>query len=180
MESVLQKEVIENVVEAALQIDPTQSAKIVKSCQDIPGQELFQYLDEEGHRQPIDSSNINDYLREVTGLEFTAKDFRTWAGTVLAAQEFYNMEQVTSQTQGKKNVTQGIKNVAEHLGNRPATCRKYYVHPAVIDAYMDNSLFPFLENASTDYNSDSPYSLRPEEVGVLKLLEHNLLQENRE
>ncbi len=165
-------------VEHDIEFRDRRLAKIVKTCQDIPGQELFQYLDDEGHRQPIDSSDINDYLREITGLEFTAKDFRTWAGTVLAAQEFYDMGQVSSQTQAKKNVTQAIKNVAEHLGNRPATCRKYYVHPAVIEAYTDNSLFPFLENASAEYQSDSPHSLRPEEVGVLKLLEHNLLQEN--
>ncbi|GAB1542433.1 DNA topoisomerase IB [Scytonema sp. NUACC21] len=166
-------------VDHDIELSDRRLAKIVKSCQDIPGQELFQYIDEEGHRQPIDSGTVNEYLREVTGLDFTAKDFRTWAGTVLAAQELYELGEFKSQTQAKKNVTQAVKNVAEYLGNRPATCRKYYVHPAILDAYMANSLFQFLEEAS-DIKTNSPYSLRPEEVGVLKLLEQNLLEESQQ
>jgi DNA topoisomerase-1 len=162
-------------VDHDIELSDRRLAKIVKRCQDIPGQELFQYLDEEGHRQRIGSDDVNNYLREMTGLEFTAKDFRTWGGTVLAAQELCEIGRFESQTQAKKNVTQAIKNVAQHLGNRPATCRKYYVHPAVIDAYMDESLFQVME--ASNQKTTSPHSLRPEEEAVLKLIEQYLLQE---
>ena len=164
-------------VDHDIELSDRRLAKIVKSCQDIPGQELFQYLDEEGHRQAIGSDDVNNYLREMTGLDFTAKDFRTWGGTVLAAQELCEMGRFESQTQAKKNVTEAIKNVAEHLGNRPATCRKYYVHPAVLDAYMDDSLFEFME--ASNQKTASSDSLRPEEAAVLKLIEQHLLQESK-
>jgi len=160
-----------------IELSDRRLAKIVKRCQDIPGQELFQYLDDDGQHQPIDSDDINSYLREITGLDFTAKDFRTWSGTVLAALELYDLGSFDSQTQGKKNVTQAIKDVAKQLGNRPATCRKYYVHPAIIDAYLDGSLFQTMETAITQKIADSPLALRPEEQAVLKLLEQHLIQE---
>lgn len=158
-----------------LELRDRRLAKIVKRCRDIPGQELFQYIDEEEHHQSIDSGDVNEYLREITGLDLTAKDFRTWFGTVLAAHELYDLGPFETKTQAKKNVTEAIKRVAQYLGNRPATCRKYYVHPAVIDAYMDNSLFQYMEKASNQKEASSN-SLRPEEVGVLKILEENLLQ----
>jgi DNA topoisomerase I len=165
-------------VDHDIELSDHRLAKIIKRCQDIPGQELFQYLDEEDKRQSIDSGDINDYLKEITDLDFTAKDFRTWAGTVLAAQEFYEIGRFESQTQAKKNVTQAIKNVAQHLGNRPATCRKYYVHPAVIDAYMNDSLFDFMEKAQNQKRASS-HNLNPEEEAVLKLIEQHLLQESK-
>lgn len=163
-------------VDHDIELSDRRLAKIVKSCRDIPGQELFQYIDDAGQHQPIDSGAINDYLREITNLDFTAKDFRTWAGTVLAAQELNNMGAFESQTEAKKNVTQAIKDVAKQLGNRPATCRKYYVHPAIIDAYMDESLFQALKT-TTSKKEDSPLELRSEEKAVLKLLEQHLIQE---
>ena len=161
-----------------IELSDRRLAKIVKRCQDIPGQELFQYLDDDGQHQPIDSADVNAYLQEITGLDFTAKDFRTWGGTVLAAQELNELGPFESQTEGKKNVTQAIKDVAERLGNRPATCRKYYVHPFVIDAYMDGTLFETMK-APTHKTTASPSELRPEEQAVIKILEYHLIQESQ-
>jgi DNA topoisomerase-1 len=111
-------------------------AKVVKACQDLPGQHLFQYVDESGAPQVVTSADVNDYLREVTGRDFTAKDFRTWAGTVLAAIELGEMEGFSSASHAKRNITAAIKRVAERLGNTPTVCRKCYVHPQVVEAYL--------------------------------------------
>lgn len=121
-------------------VEDRRLARIVQNCRDIPGQELFQYYDFEGKRQSIDSSDVNDYLREITGQDFTAKDFRTWAGTVCALMAFTAMRPCESQSHAKQNVSAAIKAVAEQLGNTPTVCRKYYVHPAVIDAYQDGHI----------------------------------------
>jgi DNA topoisomerase I len=115
-------------------------AKIIRRCLDLPGYELFQYLDDAGEPQTIDSSHVNEYLRAITGEDFTAKDFRTWAGTLMAVQILAQMEQCSSTNRAKKNVLKAIKTVAEGLGNTPAICRKSYVHPMVIEAYSDGSL----------------------------------------
>ncbi|MEW5860182.1 MAG: DNA topoisomerase IB, partial [Cyanobacteriota bacterium] len=118
--------------------------------------------------------DVNSYLREITDEDFTAKDFRTWAGTVLAARELKEMEPYESQTQAKKNISQAIKAVAKELGNKPATSRKYYVHPAVIDAYLEGTLGETLEKYQESDSDDSPYSLRPEERAVVAILERSL------
>jgi DNA topoisomerase-1 len=114
-------------------------AKIVKACRDLPGYELFQYVDDDGTTQTIDSADVNDYLREISGQDFTAKDFRTWAGTVLAAQALAAVEGFSSKTHAKRNVVQAIESVAKRLGNTRAVCRKCYIHPAILDAYMDGA-----------------------------------------
>jgi DNA topoisomerase-1 len=119
-------------------------ARIIKQCQDLPGQELFQYVDTEGETCTITSSDVNAYLRDITGQDFTAKDFRTWSGTVLAAQELDEAGPCTSDSDGKKKIVAAVKRVAGRLGNRPATCRKYYIHPAVFESYADGSLFPIM------------------------------------
>jgi DNA topoisomerase-1 len=112
-----------------------QLANIIKRLQDLPGQELFQYLDDDGEPQTIGSGDVNDYLREVSGREFTAKDFRTWAGTVLAALALSQYGPPSSESQAKHNVVRAIEFVAARLGNTPAISRKCYVHPDVIEAY---------------------------------------------
>jgi len=114
--------------------------KIVRRCRDLPGYELFQYLDENDQPQVIDSSDVNAYLRKITGQDFTAKDFRTWAGTLLAVQALAGSGQCTSKTGAKKNVLAAIKVVAEQLRNTPAICRKSYIHPRVLEAYSDGYL----------------------------------------
>jgi DNA topoisomerase I len=115
-------------------------SRIVKRCQDLPGQQLFQYVDERGHRRSIESADVNAYLREVTGGDFTAKDFRTWSGTVLAAWALHELAPDTAKAPVKRNVVRAIESVSARLGNTVAVCRKCYVHPAVVDAYLDGSL----------------------------------------
>ena len=109
---------------------------IVKKIQDLPGHELFQFVDHEGNTHKIHSEDVNQYLQEITGEHFTAKDFRTWAGTVLAAMLLREFEPYTTQTQAKKNVVEAIKSVSQRLGNTPSVCRKCYVHPAVLEGYF--------------------------------------------
>jgi DNA topoisomerase-1 len=128
-----------------IQLDDPRLAKIVKKCRDIPGYELFQYYDEAGNICDVTSADVNDYIREITGEDFTAKDFRTWGGTGLATLALEEIGAAETQTEQKKNIVEAVKRVSRQLGNRPATCRKYYVHPAVLDAYSDGSLFDELK-----------------------------------
>ena len=149
-------------------------AKIVGRCRDLPGQELFQYLDEDGHPRAIDSAEVNAYLREAAGREFTAKDFRTWAGTVLASLALREFEAFDSEAQAKKNVVRAIEHVAERLGNTPSVCRKCYVHPEVIEAYLDGSMLQTLRQRAEDEIRDGLSNLRPEEAAVVALLQQRL------
>jgi DNA topoisomerase-1 len=110
-------------------------ARIVSRCTDLPGEVLFQFVDDDGALQPIESSHVNEYLRAIAGADITAKDFRTWAGTVLAAEELLSLTPPT-----KRNVVDAIKRVANRLGNTPAVCRRCYVHPEVVDAYLEGKL----------------------------------------
>jgi DNA topoisomerase-1 len=115
-------------------------AHAIKACRDIPGYDLFQYYDEDGERHPVGSADVNAYLQEVTGQDYTSKDFRTWAGTVLAAQMLRDLEKVDSDTKAKKNIVSAVEAVAKRLGNTKAVCRKCYIHPAIFDAYLDGSM----------------------------------------
>ena len=119
-------------------------ATVIQRCQDLPGQVLFQYLDDDGVRQSVDSADVNAYLREITGQDITAKDFRTWAGTLLTFCALSAMGDSPSPTDGNRNIVAAIKDVALRLGNTPAVCRASYVHPAVLDAYLDGDLPPVL------------------------------------
>ena len=121
----------------AVDLHDARLARIVKACRDLPGYELFQYVDESGDRQTICSDDVNAYLRRISGDDFTAKNFRTWAGTVLAAQALARLARFKSQTEAKRNVLRAIECVASRLGNTKAVCRKAYIHPAIFAAYMD-------------------------------------------
>jgi DNA topoisomerase-1 len=154
-------------------------ARAVKQCQELPGQELFQYLDADGQRQRVDSADVNDYLRDITGDEFTAKDFRTWAGTVAASLALQEVERLDPDAPAKHNVTEAIRRVAERLGNTPSVCRKCYVHPGVIDAYLDGDMAATLEEAASKRLSSRPHALRAEEAAVLGLLKARLARERR-
>jgi DNA topoisomerase-1 len=123
-------------------INDKRLARIVKRCRDLPGDELFQYLDDDGERRSIGSSDVNDYLRSITGEDFTAKDFRTWAGTVLAAIALHECGQAPSQTCAKRHIVEAVKRTAERLGNTPAVCKRCYVHPLILDAYGRGELVP--------------------------------------
>jgi DNA topoisomerase-1 len=152
-------------------------ARIVQRCQGIPGQELFQYLDEGGVRRTVTSEDVNDYLREISGEEFTAKDFRTWAGTVLAAMALQELGAFGSEAQGKKNVVQAIERVAGRLGNTPAVCRKCYVHPAVLESYLDGTMLETLKERTEAELKHLPEHIDPEEAAVLALLRVRLGEE---
>jgi DNA topoisomerase-1 len=152
-------------------------ARIVKRCQELPGQQLFQYVDEEGRILDIDSADVNAYLREISGAEFSAKDFQTWAGTVLAAMALQEFETFDTQVQAKKNVVRAIERVAEKLGNTPTVCRKCYVHPAVLDAYMDGSMIESLRQEVDREMTEFLGELKPEEAAVMGLLRNRLARE---
>lgn len=154
-------------------------ARIVQRCRDLPGQELFQYLDESGNVHDVGSADVNDYLRSVGGREFTAKDFRTWVGTVLALLALQEFETFDSQVQARKNIVRAIESVAERLGNTPAVCRKCYVHPALLDAYLDGTLLDALERRASRVMTESLAKLKPEEAAVLALLQRRLAAEPR-
>jgi len=145
-------------------------AKIVKKCQDMPGQELFQYQLESGEYVKVDSADVNEYLREITQEDFTAKDFRTWHGTGLMAQQLAALGPAATETEAKRNAVIAVKETAQHLGNRPAACRKYYIHPAVFDSYSNQTLFSAMLNIPS--GSKGPAGeLSPVEVAVLGLVE---------
>jgi DNA topoisomerase I len=148
-------------------------AKIVRDCQDLPGYELFQYVEEDGVVRDIGSADVNEYLREIAGEEFTAKDFRTWAGTVLAAKALREVKAFDTQAQAKRNVVAAIEKVAERLGNTKAVCRKCYIHPAVLNAYLDGNLVQTLKQRAADM-ARSANKLRPEEASVLALIQRKL------
>lgn len=144
---------------------------LVKRCQDLPGQRLFQYLDENGQCcQSVTSGNVNTYLREVTGQDFTAKDFRTWGGTTLAALELYRSGPAEDEKKAEKQIVQVVKTVAESLGNTPAICRGYYIHPVILDAYRDGSLFEVMAKALQEAKEPDETGLTVDEQAVLQLL----------
>ena len=164
----------------AIDVRDKKLAGVVKRCQSLPGQELFHYVDDDGQPRCIESGDVNEYLRAITDEDFTAKDFRTWAGTVLASVELTSSSRglgrprtpppvdaaTKTKTKTKKSVVEAIKRVAARLGNTPAVCRKCYVHPTVLDAYLDGRLAPPKPGRAT-----APHALRPEEAAVLALLQ---------
>jgi len=153
-----------------IEIDDPQLAKIIKRCRDIPGYELFQYFDEDGSRQTVDSGDVNDYLKSVTGENFTAKDFRTWAGTTVATDTLNQLGEWAKETEAKKNVVAAIKAAAAQLGNRPATCRKYYVHPIVPENYLAGQLIAQLSDAQKEALANPDRWLDNSEKTVLTIL----------
>ncbi len=150
-------------------------ARIVKACRDLPGYELFQYVDGEGERQTIDSADVNEYLREVSGEDFTAKDFRTWAGTVLAAKALAGLRTFASNAEAKRNVVKAIESVAKRLGNTTAVCRKCYIHPAIVEAYMDGATIQTLKARAATL-AKAGASLNREEAQVVGIIERRLRQ----
>ena len=152
-------------------------ARIIQRTRDLPGQDLFQYLDDDGETHTVGSADVNDYLRTITGEDYTAKDFRTWSGTVLAAMALQEFEAVDSDAQAKKNVVRAIESVAEKLGNTPSVCRKCYVHPAVLDAYLDGTMLEGLRARAEESLVEDLKDLQPEEAAVLAMLERRLAQE---
>jgi DNA topoisomerase I len=153
-------------------------ARIVKRCQELPGQELFQYVDAEGVVRDVGSADVNAYLREISGQDFTAKDFRTWAGTVLAAQALRALEEAATERDVKRNVVRAVEAVAKSLGNTPAVCRKCYVHPAILEAYMDGTTLDVARQRAEALEREAS-GLDDDERAVLRLLRARLARAAR-
>ena len=160
-------------IEHAIDLRDARLARIIKACRDLPGYELFQYVGPDGQRQVIGSADVNAYLREVSGEDFTAKDFRTWAGTVLAARALAETAAFRSQAEAKRNIGRAIESVAGHLGNTKAICRKCYVHPAILDAYMAGKTagMPAPRLSRTPGHS---HALTPDEIAVVGIIRRQL------
>ena len=155
----------------AIDVNDWRLAHVVKQCRDLPGQELFQWLDADGRRQRVGSGDLNTYLRDVTGEEFTSKDFRTWWGTVLAVKALRELQPGRNKTHCEKNVLLAIDAVAGLLGNTRAVCRKSYVHPGVVDCYVDGSLPRILERRAKTAGKAAA-GLRPDELALLTVLKY--------
>lgn len=147
-------------------------ARLVQKCKEIPGKELFQYYDDEGNRHSIDSGMVNDYIKEISGEDFSAKDFRTWSGTVSALIAFKEIGYAESNTEYKKKVKEALEIVASHLGNTSTVCKKYYVHPLVINLYENNTIKKYLDELDDIEVNDGTADLTHEEKLVLKILEN--------
>lgn len=154
-------------------------ARIVARCQELPGQQLFQYVDDDGERHSVASDDVNEYLREITGEDFSAKDFRTWAGTVLAAMALQEFREFDTEADAKRNVVRAIETVAEKLGNTPAVSRASYVHPQVIDAYLEGDLLQQVREEADRKLRQDLAKLTAEEAAVFALLRSRLADEER-
>jgi DNA topoisomerase-1 len=151
-------------------------ARLIKQCRDIPGRELFQYFDPEGNKHSVDSGDVNDYLKAITGEDFTAKDFRTWAGSVRALYAFKEAGEFDTVTECKKKIVSVLDEVAINLGNTCTVCKKYYVHPTVIKSYEEGTIFKYISKLDQDKNINAA-ELNTAEKALLELLEHEKLAE---
>lgn len=145
-------------------------AKLVQTCRDIPGKELFQYFDEQGETHPVDSGMVNRYIKEASGGDFSAKDFRTWAGTLHMLQTFCSMETPEGQTDCKKNILAALDEVSHKLGNTRTVCKKYYVHPGIIRLYEEQALDKYLKELDAIEKDDNLSGLTSEERVLMKIL----------
>jgi len=162
-------------VEHEIDLNDRRLAQIVRKCRDIPGYDLFQYYDEKDEPHPIGSGDVNAYLKEITGEDYTSKDFRTWAGTVLAAQMLQELDTFHSESQAKKNIVRAVESVAAKLGNTKAVCRKCYIHPAILDSYIDGSMLKTVAQRARRAARNG--SLGAAEAAVLGLLQRRLTRE---
>jgi DNA topoisomerase-1 len=148
-------------------------SQIIKKCRDIPGKELFQYYDEDENRHSIDSGVVNNYIREISNADFTAKDFRTWAGTVQAFLVLKEIGGSESATEAKRNIVHALDIVAEKLGNTRTVCKKYYVHPLILSLYENKSLEKYYNQLDEIEKDDGKTGLTVEEEVLMKILESN-------
>jgi DNA topoisomerase-1 len=157
-----------------LQVEDKRIAGIVKRCAEIPGHELFKYLGDDGKPHTVDSGDVNEYIKEITRQDFTAKDFRTWEGTVLAALALAELKKYDSQAEAKRNVAAAIEKVAKQLGNTPAVCRKCYVHPEILSAYMSGDLVKMIDAKIAQKLKRQYAKLSADEIMVLAFLRKRL------
>jgi DNA topoisomerase-1 len=158
-------------IEHSVKLSNRKLARIVEQCRDVPGKELFQYYDEEGNSKPIDSGMLNNYIKEITDQTFTAKDFRTWAGCLHFLQAFKNLELNSQDAPTKAVVNEMLDFVSKKLGNTRTVCRKYYVHPRIVQLYEENKLKSYLQELDGIEENDDVSSLTNDEKVLMKLLE---------
>ncbi|RYY28179.1 MAG: DNA topoisomerase IB, partial [Chitinophagaceae bacterium] len=157
-------------VEHEISLKNKRLAKAVKDCRDIPGKELFQYYDEEGNRRTIDSGAVNNYIQAATGGDFTAKDFRTWAGSVHALEAFRSVGDAATQTEKKRNVLAVLDEVSKKLGNTRTVCKKYYVHPGLVKLYEEDKLARYLKELDLIEKDDNKAGLTTAEQVLMRIL----------
>jgi DNA topoisomerase I len=165
-------------IEHAIDLKDRRLAKIIKQCQDLPGYDLFQYVNDDGKSCSVTAADVNAYLKQIAGVDFSTKDFRTWAGTVLAADALGEFEAFDSPPQANKNIVQATGSVAKRLGNTKAVCRKCYIHPGVISAYRDGLLIKRLNRGRGQGTKQSRHGLSAREVAVMRLLQQQLRKED--
>ena len=158
----------------AVAVTDRRVARIVQRCQELPGQELFQYVDESGARQSVEAEDVNSYLRDIAGRDVTAKDFRTWAGTMLTAEALREMGPAATSRETEQNVLRAIDRTASRLGNTRSVCRKYYIHPALVEAYREGSVLPPLPASAWRERGRSAAPLRHHEAEVLEFIKARL------
>jgi DNA topoisomerase-1 len=163
-------------IEHNIALRDRQLARIIRQCQDLPGYDLFQYVNNEGKYCSVTSEDVNAYLKQIAGAEFSTKDFRTWAGTVLAADALGEFDRFESQSQANKNIVQAIGSVAKRLGNTQAVCRKCYIHPGVISCYRDGVRIG--SSGSGRGRQQTLLGLSPRETALLRLLQQPLKEGN--
>jgi len=161
-------------IEHEVDVTDRHIAKIVTKLQDLPGQDLFQYVDDDDEVHNLTSQDVNDYLREITGQDFTAKDFRTWAGTVLAAVALKTVGAFETKKQAKANIKDAIGAVSKILRNTPAICRKCYIHPVVLETYLSGNAIEGLKQATEEALEKEDVDLRASEAAILKFLQERL------
>ena len=162
-----------------IEIEDERLAKIVKQCQALPGYEIFEYEDEMGKRHDVKSNDINEYIKSICQQDFTAKDFRTWAGTLLAAKALREYKSFTSKTEAKRQILEAIESVSVKLGNTKAVCRKCYIHPQILDAHIDGTLSKLFESRASKLLKGDLKSFTKDEAVVLVLLEKSLKTDSK-
>jgi DNA topoisomerase I len=163
----------------AVAVTDRRIARIVQSCAELPGYELFQYVDDAGQRQVVQAEDVNAYLREIAGREVTAKDFRTWAGTMIAAQELRDMGPARTKKEADRNVLKAIDHTASRLGNTRSVCRKYYIHPTLVSAYLEGSVLPPTPERTWKERQPQGAVMRRHEAEVLEFLKARLGYEQK-
>ncbi len=159
----------------SINITSKRLAMLVKKCRDIPGKELFQYIDENQNHHSIDSGMVNDYIKKITGKDFSAKDFRTWSGTIHAFIAFKTLGCSDTSTNIKKNITEALHMVSKQLGNTPTVCKKYYVHPVIISLYDEQRLQNYIRKVNHVEQKGSSSGLAPEEKILMTILEKEFI-----
>lgn len=166
-------------IQHAVSVTDKRIARIVQRCQELRGEELFKYLDDDGKRQEVDAEDVNEYLQQVTGRDITAKDFRTWAGTMLAAEALRNMGPAESKREAERNIVAAVDMTAKRLGNTRSICRKYYIHPVLIEAYLGGSVLPPLPERTWSKRKSKGPTLRQHEMDVLAFIKARLKPKTR-